>query len=61
MLRDMEFDDALRADFGQMTVGLPPEPIYEVNEEGTQAAAATTVAVSFGCAAVAPPTTRSCS
>jgi serine protease inhibitor len=57
----MEFDDALRADFGQMTVGLPPEPIYEVNEEGTQAAAATTVAVSFGCAAVAPPTTRSCS
>jgi serpin B len=68
MLRKMGLSlpfDALRADFGEMTVGPPPEPIYapevfhecfvEVNEEGTEAAAATAVAMHFGCAAAPPP------
>jgi serpin B len=57
--------DYFHADFGEMTVEPPPEPIYapeilhecfvEVNEEGTGAAAATAVAMLFGCAAAPPP------
>ncbi|GJM93033.1 hypothetical protein PR202_ga09550 [Eleusine coracana subsp. coracana] len=57
--------DRVRADFGEMTAVPPPEPIYaeevyhqcfvEVNEEGTEATAATAVAMGFGCAATPPP------
>jgi serpin B len=56
--------DPIRADFGDM-VESAPEPLVvsevfhecfvEVNEEGTEAAAATAAVVAFGCARMPPP------
>ncbi|KAJ1285539.1 hypothetical protein BS78_03G287100 [Paspalum vaginatum] len=69
MLRDLGLTlpfDPVQADFGDMLEPQPgPGPLYvsevyhecfvEVNEEGTEAAAATAVVMAFGCAALPPP------